>query len=426
MFNLIFKDIKLLSRNRSDLMQLLLMPMILISILGFAFGGLDVNEFHIDSFPVALVEEGDNETEVNQFAEQLSDEGLPEQQISELTAVTEEFNPRASLINVLQSDDIGEWIDIREFDSKEDAQEALKQDDVEGIIIIPENFSRHVWNQVFLEEEEVSTLELEVLNFDHIYTDIIRSVLNTFVDRYNLETSIASSLEGQVESEDIASEPEEYGNQLSIGAEEPVTSFQYYTIGMGVMFALYTAPSIASRAFKEKEQHVFGRLMISNSKPLTYLLSKFVSGAVIALIQLAILFSVSTVLFGTFGVRTMPYWINIASLTVVYSIIVGAITSLLTSIVLFFNDNTTSEFFGGIVVTLFSLIGGSLVPLQDFSDTLRALGNWTPNGAAMTGYLQLTQGFALSEITFLIVRLLLLSVVIIFISLLLFPKRRLD
>ena len=424
MLHLIKKDFLLLSRSRSDLMELLLMPFLLISILGVALGNLTMNSFSIDPFPVAVVEEQSAQEAVSQFDERMAEAGLGDAERAQLLSVTEELNPRDQLLSVLQSDEIGEWLIIEEMTSRESAEAALSDGEVAGVIVIPEGFSTNIWEKVLLNGDTVSELELELLDFQNITADILRSVTTSFIDRFNLEVSIALALEGEPETDQPADTS--YGEVVSLNAEEPVSSFQYYTIGMGMMFALHTAPALATRAFKEKDQHVFGRLIVSGTKPMNYLFSKLVSGTWITYIQVTILFVLSTLIFGTFAGRDLTFWLDTALSTLVLSFVVGAITSLLTSITLYSNSNASASTFGGLIVTVFAFLGGSFTPVEQFSESLKALGNWTPNGAMMTTYLQLMQGFSLGEITPLLVRVFIMAVVLVALSIVIFPKRRLD
>ncbi|GAA0355235.1 hypothetical protein GCM10008932_05310 [Alkalibacterium iburiense] len=424
MFNLIKKDLTVLARNKSELIELLLMPFILISILGFALGGLTQNSFRIDPFPVGYVNETNLEEELESFAGYLEENGVPSTEIDGILKMAEDINPSEAFQSLIMSEDIQEWLMIEEFSTREEAEEALGQNDIEGLFVIPNEFSLTLWRNLFLGEEDTSALDLELIEFNHVYSDIMRSIVTSFVDNYNLEVSLAMANQGQ--ENDLLSRSQNYGEVVSLSAEEPISAFQYYTIGMGVMFALYTAPTIASRAFKEKEDHVFGRLMIAGSKPMTYLISKLLSSMGITFIQLAVLFGLSNSVFGTFDGRSGTFWMVAGLVTLLYSFVVGTIASLLTSISLYSNSVTTSSFFSGIVVTLFALIGGSFIPVDSFSDTLRSLGNWTPNGAVMTTYLQLLQGFSLQEIWPLILRVSSLGVILLISSVFIFPKRRLD
>ncbi|GEK89466.1 ABC-2 type transport system permease protein [Alkalibacterium putridalgicola] len=423
MLHLIKKDFQLLSRSRSELMQLLLMPLLLIAILGFALGDLLSAGFSIEPFSVAVVEEQTEAEAVETFENHLMAIGMGEAERTQLLAVTDDLNPRDELFNVLESDEVSEWVTISEMSSRTSAEEALEEGEVEGVIVIPEGFSVNLWKTVLLNERAVSGLDLALVNFQSVPADILRSITRTFVDRFNLELSIALALEGE---EETAAADNDYGEIVSLNAAEPITSFQYYTVGMGMMFALYTAPALASRAYKEKEQHVFGRLIVSGTRPINYLLSKLVSGMGITFVQVAILFGLSTLIFGTFSGRNLSFWLDTGLATLVLAFVVGAITSLLTSITLYSNSDASASTFDGLIVTLFAFIGGSFTPVEQFSESLKTLGNWTPNGAMMTSYLQLLQGFSLAEVSSLMVRVVIMAVVLAGMSIVIFPKRRLD
>lgn len=241
------------------------------------------------------------------------------------------------------------------------------------------------------------------------------------MDEYNLESSIALATNGEATAE---ANERNYGEIIQLSVEKPVNSIQYYTIGMGVMYALFIASTVANRAYREKEQHVFGRIMLAGKKPLTYLMSKFVSGTVFAFLQLVILFALSTLNFGTFANRTMEFWADLILILSVYSLGVGSITALLTSMSLYANDVTTVSYFSSFV-TVLSFLGGSFTPVDQFSESLAQLGNWTPNGAIMTAFIQLTQGFALHEMVSLLSRVVIMTIVFLTIALVVFPKRRL-
>lgn len=423
MFNLIRKDALILSRSRSDLTELLFMPFVLIAILGLALSNLSMNEFNINAFPVGLVQEDSSENALDSWRSELTDRNIPDTVMEELVLQAEAVKPSEQIRDLLNSEDIAEWIELKSYSSLSEAQKELDRGDLSGIIIVPESFNQAIWSELFLGEGEAPPLTLEVQNSNSVTTDILTGVLSTYSNQFNLEASIAIATEGESE---VVERYENYGSVATLTREEPVSSFQYYTIGMGVMFALYTAPALASRAFKEKKQHVFGRLMISGTSPLTYLGSKMVSGTLITFVQLAILFLLSNLVFGTFRGRTMAFWIDVSVISAAFALVVGAITSLLTSIALYSDNNTSSGFFSGIIVTLFAFVGGSFVNIENFSETLRMIGNWTPNGAMMTAYLQLMQGFDLTEVFPLIIRVSVMSVILISISVLVFPKRRLD
>lgn len=419
MFNLVKKDFLSISKNKNDLIELLFMPLILVIILGFALGNVLSGETSINTFSIGIVNEQNAPTDLERLENALINQDYPEETISQFIEVAEETNPTEMLTSVLSGDNFEELLVVDQFEDGDSAEEAMMTNEIIGYITFPEDFNYNLWQNMLLAEDTQAELDVHVVTEDSFYGNILTSILSSFIDEYNLEVSIALATDGQVETEEAI----EYGGIQQLSIEEPVNSFQYYTIGMGVMYALFTASTIASRAYAEKQQHVFGRIMLSGTKPLTYLISKLVSGTVFSFLQLVILFVVSTVIFGTFSNRSLEFWLNLMYVLGIYSLVVGSITSLLTSLSLYANNAATVSLFGSLV-SVFAFLGGSFTPVEQFSEGLASLGNWTPNGATMTALIQLLQGFSFTEIFPFLGRILGMAVIFIVMALIIFPKRR--
>lgn len=422
MFNLIKKDFLSLSKSKSDLIELLFMPLILIVILGFTLGNILMGDFNVSAFNVGVINNQNFAADLKRLEDDLLEEGMPEEAVEELVANAEETDPASMLIDLLEGEEFEDLMVVHEFEDAQSAQEVMEEDELAGYITIPEEFSYGVWQSIYSDEDPSATLEVAGQGEGVMSSSILQSVVHSFIDEYNLETSIALATDGEAELEE---DKRDYGETTQLSVEEPVDAFQYYTIGMGVMFALSTAPALASRAFREKEQHVFGRIMLSGTKPLTYLSSKMVSGTLITFVQLSILFTFSTLFFGIFDGKGADFWTNIIYITALYSLVIGSITSLLTSISLYANDNSTVGFFSSFV-SIFAFLGGSLTPVDQFSETLQRIGNWLPNGAAMTSYLQVFQGFGFQDVLPIMGRVIGATLVCLVIAVIIFPKRRLD
>lgn len=423
MWNLIKKDFLTISRDRSEVLILLVMPMVLIAILGFALGSIMFGTVDMDPIPVALIIENDLEQDLEQFREDLIDAGLPEQAIEQMIVSAGAIDPAASLETVLYSPELRDMIDLKENYDQEQAEVALATDEVLAVITIPEQFSYHTLLAFYLEEETEASIEISVQDHEQIQATIIEGIMTSFSDQYNLELSIAFALGG--ETVETAISEDNFGTITHFSTGKPISAFQYYTIGMAVMFALYVASTVSSNAFKEKESHVFARLMMTGERPLRYLLSKVISAIVLTLLQLTLLFGASALLFQTFTDTGMGFWVNLAIISFVFSLVIGGLAAFMTAIAIQFNNDAISGFFSGGAVVIFAFLGGSLSPVEYFSPLMRELGNWTPNGAMMTAYLQLIQGFNLHEFLPMIYRVLFIAVLLISVGVVIFPKRRL-
>lgn len=374
MFNLIRKDFLTISRDRSEVLILLVMPLILIVILGFALGGLMEGEQGLDKIPVAIVMDS---------------------QESDFTSV---------FMEVMESPDLEGIIDLKTDYNKEQAHQAIIRDEVAAVITI---------NQ---------SIELLVQDNEQFRAGIVENILNSFVDEYNLQMSILQATGGVPVESQI---PDEFGEVAYLPTLRAVSSFQYYTMGMAVMFALYVASTVSSNAFKEKTSFAFSRLMLTGERPLRYLLSKGISATVLSIIQLMILFIVSTLAFQTFNEMSLESLIGMGIVTLIFSLTVGSLATLLTSIALQFNNDAVSGIFSGFLVSAFGFLGGSMLPVEQFSPLIRELGNWTPNGAMMTAYLQLIQGLEFADVLPMVYRVIAMMIIFIILAVSIFPKRRL-
>lgn len=422
MFNLTKKDLLVISKNKNDLLELLLMPIVLMSILALALSGFMTGDFSIDRFNLGIVNEQNLAEDLERLETTMQEEGIPEEFITEITNSAEENSPGVILLDLLAHEDFEDFVEIETFDTREAADAALEEEEVYGYLVIPKHFSYDYWKSIYFDETPTAQLDVSVVSEDSMSGTIIQSIVDSFVDEYNLNTSIGIATEGQAE---LAEDPVEHGEVVQLSIEKPINSFQYYTIGMGVMFALYTASAIASRSFREKQQHVFERIMLSGTKPLTYLLSKLISGTLITFAQLIILFLFSTLAFGTFSGRDVNTWLSILYTTGLFSLFVGSLSSFLTSTSLYANNASTAGLFSG-VVSVLAFLGGSFTPVSQFSDALVRVGNWTPNGATMTSYLQILQGFEFQEVMPLMIRIIGMTVVFVIVAVVIFPKGRLD
>ena len=134
MWNLIKKDFLTISRDRSEVLLLLAMPMILITILGFALGGIMSGGQSIDEIPVAFIVENDFDADVGEFEQALSQEGLPEEAIGQIIAGGKEMDPATIFLDMMENPELDEVLDLRTDYDQEQAQQAIMAEEVYAVI----------------------------------------------------------------------------------------------------------------------------------------------------------------------------------------------------------------------------------------------------------------------------------------------------
>lgn len=210
----------------------------------------------------------------------------------------------------------------------------------------------------------------------------------------------------------------EIGKIETVNQSEKISSKEYYTVGMAVMNTLFIAGAVGSFAFMEKQLQVFNRIILSDMSRWSYFIGVFLSGTIFSLFQLFILFGFSWIVYGiTWDILS---WLVV---TVFLALSVGGLSVLLAAISYRSNSETVINMFSTMIVSILALLGGSFFPIGDYSSFIQTLGDFTPNGAAMTSYLSLLRGESVTQLTEQLFRLMLFTVVLLLAAIASFPKR---
>jgi ABC-2 type transport system permease protein len=415
-FQMIKKQALLFLRNPVELLLLLGLPVILITILGNALGGfMDGGEVDL-TFKMAVIEKENEKEQINRFIGDLESSDLPEEVVQELTTQATSITPVQTLLDVFQSEELADII-MLEKGTKDKLSEWTKDDSYAAIVQFPEDFTYQLLKNLFFEQES----EPEVVIYHQEGATIAGNVVEQIITAYQEEYTRSSFLgKSGINPETFYALPQEIEQEItSISPHHPVTAMTYYAIGMVVMNVLFMGSTIAEYAYREKELHVFNRMLLANISHWTYFFSTLLTGMLFALLQMLIVFGFSYLVFGV----TWPDIGAFLITTLFFALAVGGLAVLLTSISFRANSTQIISFFSGIVVTLFAFIGGSFFPIGDSSSFIQTLGDFTPNGAAMSAYLSIIRGESIAESMDHLIFLGSFAVAAIIIGVLSFPKR---
>lgn len=418
MYAFLKKDILVLVRNRTELAVLLAMPFLLIAILGFALSGLLSGNSEALLMEVAIVQEDDEQQGLTRFAEALEKSEMPAAEKSRLKEAAETTSPATLLQEILKGESLSSLVKVHEMDAAA-AKRALEQEEIVATLTIPEDFTFQALQKMLLGAGDGSELQLMISDQAATQAEVFQSILDEIVQSLNFESAIFRT---GVEAGAEETQPQ-FGGVESISAAEPISSFQYYTIGMAVMFALFVSGIISSMAYMEKKQFVFQRILLSNHHPFIYLTGKAISAAVIALCQFLILFFFSSLIFRAFDLTDLSFWPGMLLIAASLAVCVGALAAFLTSLMMRFNNDTITTVFSGIVVTIFAFLGGSFTPTDNLPVFIQQLGGWTPNGASLQAFLIWTQTQEIGLLWEPLSHVLLVAIALLILSLLIFPGK---
>lgn len=426
LLHIIWKDLLVSIRDKKDLIITLLMPAVLIAILGTAFGGLMRGEINIGKAHVAVVNMCDQEKDVKRLEEffngSLLKGRIEEEQKEQIMDFAEEFNIEDILFEeVLGNSEVSKFIQYREM-TREEAMDALQNEEITAIVAIHEGFIYNTLINLLMPFR--NPVEIEIIKHpDYVLKgDLVEGILKGFTDALSagiiakntfLEVAIENNIGDKAygELENIAKDLYETDirniefNRITEEGKNTVSSFQYYAVGMAVMFILYTAANGAQYTIDEVRNNTYRRMMLANAGLFRIFSSRFVSSMIFALMQVGILILYSRLMFKI----DWGYFADTAVLSLLLAAAIGGLSVFLSSINLRLRDDRASIVFQTGVIQFMALVGGSFFPMSGIP-FLQKLGKYTVNGAAMQGYLKLMQGYHISEITGILLTLMVFTI----------------
>lgn len=413
---IVLKDLLIFARDRKSFVTLFLMPIILIAILGAAFGGLMGNgeDVTVQKFTVGYVDYDDSD-----FSKLLKEE-------------------------VLETS-LEEYIDLKEMTEAE-LETEIKDQSLGVGVIVPNNFSSSIEDGKETKIEIVSGHDtgLELLVVESGITQFSqlvqgRTSIGEIIGELNGEAVAEAEARAEAEAEALAEaieqakreaqspeEAEAIEEQMlqqheekmttteveiiempdfdiaevsSLIAEQtvsddtpPISSFQYYAAGMGVMFLLMTVVIVVGSMIEEKESQVYNRLLVSNLANRQYLLGKFLGIIFVSLLQLTIIILGTSLLFSiNWGSSLSGIVLTVVSFTISAAGLGVFIGSFIKSEGLYSN-------IGIIGSQVLAALGGSMVPLYLFPEWMIEVSKVLPNALALQMFLELMAGAGVDAI----------------------------
>ncbi|MEH7457439.1 ABC transporter permease [Bacillus sp. JJ1127] len=364
-FIIAWKDLKIRLIDRRGFMMMLLMPLLLTAILGSALSNIFDNG------------------------------GLPKTVIGYYQEGTDEF---ANMFqkDVLQSKEIKDDVKVEVVNSQKELEDMVKKQKIDVGIMIPNGWSEHIQDGKLKEPKLITDPSKD------IQAKIAESIIRSFSERAqtvavstkNVVTDLAKSQPENMEqaAKEVSANLQTVATSNADGMEKgtvgkkTVAAMQYYAAAMLVMFLLYNITVGAKSIVTEQRTETLTRLLSTATSPFAILLGKFLGTLLFACIQ-----------FGVFVVAThyafhVDWGDNISQIVVVgiaYAICVSGLSMLIAA---FIREEKTADLMGGIGIQLLAILGGSMLPIYAFPDTLQTIANIAPNKWALTSFLNIMSG----------------------------------
>lgn len=366
-FIIAWKDFKIRIKDRKGFLTMILMPLILTAILGAALSSVMGGDGGFSETTLGLYQE-----DQDPIAQSFQTEVLPELK----------------------------FVKVKKVNSEEQLQDMLRDEKIDVGLSIPKEWSADLQNGVLKEVGLFSQSDKQ------LKATIIQSILESYsasVKTLSVSTNMVMNdltqskavTTGELNMKDVAdtvvTDIMEAG-KMQVKVEEEsigkkiVSSMQYYAAGMAVMFLLFNATIGAKSIIQERSTETLARLMMSPTSNGSILMGKFFGTLLFALIQMIIFYTATTLFFDVdWGGNVL----QVMAVGMAYAVAVSGLSMILAAIV---SEEKTTDLISGVGIQIFAILGGSMLPIYLFPDTLQMVANITPNKWALTSFLEIMSG----------------------------------
>lgn len=352
-FHIVIKDIKCIAREKIAWITMILLPLVVLIVAGFALSGL-FNSV-APEMVLAYSFQGDSN------------------QIEPLLHGLEEINS----------------VEIVQAESKEDGIKMIEQSKATAFIIIPDDFNVSKINnkykiKFYYDISNQSTAEIlqgivqgVVSSLDNSLASV--ELLVDYLNQYGMyQEDMLSTIVSDVQTSFHNSNRIQMVSN-GIGGDESNKSFYQVIPGFAVMFLLFSILGGSNKLISERENKTLRRILISPAKRSDIIIGKWIGMTIEGFIQALILFGAGMLIFGlSLGANPL----NLIVFLFIAAASAGAIGVFIASV------SKTLKQATGISMLLFmvmSALGGSWWPLDITPHFMQVIGRFSFNYWAISG-----------------------------------------
>jgi ABC-2 type transport system permease protein len=384
-WSIAWKDLRSTARNVPALMMMLVAPLGLAGLLGFAFGGGD--SFDIAATKVALVSE---------------DAGSA-------TAGGEQAPPVAgdTFVDVLTSEALEDVIEVEEVGGAAAARARVDDGDAAVAVIVPRDFTAALYGPVGAH----TAVELYVNPTQEFGTAIARSVVAQALLDFNgarAAATVAAAMAGGDAGHDTAAQDAAAafvqdggaGGALVLNDRAPnagddegggATPIGLILAGMTVFFMFFGASNVARTILTEDQDGTLPRMMTTPTSAGVILGGKFLSVFLTVGVQLAVLLAGGALFFGIGWGRP--------DVVVILSVMTAAVASGLALMIMgVVKTPGQAGAIGAGIYLVLALLGGNFTGTATSTGTYATVQGFTPNGPLLRGWDAAMRGGDVSDV----------------------------
>lgn len=398
LFIIALKDMKLIFRDPTALIMMLLAPFLLTLGMGLITGRFSANtNSGISNIPVAIVNQDEGEL-------------------------------GKALEAVFSSDELADLLEPTFAATPAEARQLVEADQASAAIIIPQNFSA----SIIPDERGSTTGETVQISFiansnSPTYSGILRSILDAFLTQVEvgrigaevtlsqiaqtgkltpeLAAQLGEVLGVQLAQQSAQAQPIQLENTTASGAAVKFDLLMYFAPGMALMFLMFTVSNGGRTLLLENRTGTLPRMMQTPTTSAQILGGKLLGIFLTAIAQLAILIGSTTLLFRLDWGEPLGVILLILAAAFAASGWGSFIATL-------FKTPAQVANFGSIIMLVFGLLGGSFLDMSLLPKWVSTLSKITPNAWGLQGFTTLAGGGTLSSIGEPLLALLIMGIIL--------------
>ncbi|MFM7515831.1 MAG: ABC transporter permease [Pirellula sp.] len=358
-----------LKNNRSELLLTFLVPILFFSIFALIFGSRGTSGASIPKIKVALADRADSA--ISRRAIEL----LREQQSLRIT------DAHSALMH---ADSVQK--DLAQLVDPSVAEELVRRGSISAAVIFSEPASQGAFPEIQLLSDSYDQVSGQVLS-----ALVQKSVMTAFSEeqRKSVPQGLPSGVQaaaftpGEANSmPPVASfaEPPSIQCVDILGSKKTNPVIAMYAAGIAVMFLLFSATTASGSLLEERENSTLDRLLCSRLSMDQLLLGKWSYLTIVGILQMVLMFSWGSLVFGIDLVNHLEGFIAMTLVTA------GASSSFALLLASLCKSRTQLSWVSTIVILSMSALGGSMVPRYLMSESMQRAGMLTFNAWALEGY----------------------------------------
>lgn len=341
-YTILKKDLKLFFSDKKAVLLTFLMPIMLISLFAFAFGGIGENK--ATSKPIKLlVADVDNSEDSQSVISNLDS-------LKGVIVIKKEKEEATNLVRK------GKYVGVLIFEKgfqdsintgkelpmelKYDAAREIEMGMLQGVLM------QSLMSSVGKKSVKAKINKYFDVNFPNIPIETRTKIFDDMDSDKSSESSIVSSKS----TLKMTSVIKETSKKANLGLIQAVA-------GTAIMMLLFSIAGIGGGLLDEKDAGTLKRLLYSPLKPTDILFGKMGASLIIAILQLVVMFVFSWIAFG------LPIFKDIPSLILMILTTAFAVSSFGIFLVSIAKSRQQLQGYSTIIIMLMSAIGGSMIPL---------------------------------------------------------------